>query len=404
VAGRDSAGIHIVVSGGAGQWTEASRPRWRELSRVRQVETDTNYQFGNVVAADLGTDGTIFLLDLSSGRIRAFDSTGRFLRSMSRRGTGPGEIGATASTLIATSGDTLLVVDPGGQKASIFSSDGVPLGSFDTPISDGVPIKWMERNDGTVIVQVRQFDISATTGRVTGMGTAAPGRAGGAVTTAGDQLQIRSIQGNVLDTLLTLPAGETLKAGGELGMRAVVFAPEPVWTTAQDGRVFFGINSEYSINVYDAAGSLARIVRKEVQRAVVTEADKVAILDGIRVALRRMGIPAQTLDQITGMYEFAEYFPAIGNLLGGPDGTLWVQQPLTPEALRTAFADGATQVTGSQHWDVYGTDGAMLGTIEMPERFTALQWVREKLVGVQVDEFGVQNVVVFTLADPVSPG
>jgi hypothetical protein len=30
--------------------------------------------------------------------------------------------------------------------------------------------------------------------------------------------------------------------------------------------------------------------------------------------------------------------------------------------------------------------------------------VREKLVGVQVDEFGVQNVVVFTLADPVSPG
>jgi hypothetical protein len=198
VVGRDSSGVHIVVSDGAGKWTDASRPAWMEVARVRQMEADTNYQFGNITAADLGSDGAIYVLDLASGRIRAFDSTGKFLRSISRKGTGPGEIGPTASTMIAAAGDTLLVVDIMGQKASTFSGDGALLGSFDTPISDGLPVKWMERNDGTIVVQVRQLDMSAIVGRATGVAAGA-GRAASAGAMPGDQLQIRSNSGKVLD-------------------------------------------------------------------------------------------------------------------------------------------------------------------------------------------------------------
>ena len=399
VVARDSSGVQILVSEDSGSWKDSNRPTLTEVTRIGNVAADTNYQLGMVTAVDIGSDGTIFVLDATSGNIRAFNESGKHLRTLSRRGTGPGEISRFAAAMIVTPGDTILVVDPARQTVTSFTTDGRPAGDVSMPLTDGIPVKWWKRDDGSIVVQVRQ--LSGALGAMMAQGR------GGTVTAADtaakpDQLQLRNSSGKVIDTLLALPVGQTLGSGGALGLKMRLFAPEPMWTTGGEkgDNVYFGMNNEYSINEYDNTGTLRRIIRRNVERAAVTEQDKTNILKAITEQISKMGGAAATaMPDMSQMIEFAEYFPALGNLMGGPDGTLWVQRAISPAEAQDALnlMDPSRSSMGSSTWDVYDKSGALLGSIVMPDKFTPMRWSRDKLVGVQIDSTEVPNVVVYSL-------
>ncbi len=66
---------------------------------------DPNFTFG-AIRVQAASDGTIYVLDQQAAEVRVFDSDGRYLRTIVRRGEGPGEIGAANGIFL--SGDTLL--------------------------------------------------------------------------------------------------------------------------------------------------------------------------------------------------------------------------------------------------------------------------------------------------------
>ena len=71
---------------------------------------DPNFTFGDIRGIQAASDGTIYVLDYSATEVRAYDSDGRYLRTISRRGEGPGEIteanGIFGETIVVNPSDS----------------------------------------------------------------------------------------------------------------------------------------------------------------------------------------------------------------------------------------------------------------------------------------------------------
>ena len=91
---------------------------------------DPNLIFGNIRGVQAASDGTIYVLDFQAAEVRVFGPDGAYLRTIARRGEGPGEIAEANGILL--SGDTLLWVndyfqnrieglDPAGEEVRWFT-------------------------------------------------------------------------------------------------------------------------------------------------------------------------------------------------------------------------------------------------------------------------------------------
>ena len=178
------------------------------------------------------------------------------LQGRERGQLGLGSAKMVVQQVFVNPGDTVLVPDMGQQRLTRYAPDGAVLPSTPLPLTDGIPVKWMEAPTGGLVQQSTRMQLP-------GMEDVVPS----------NHLILRSWSGEVLDTLLELPAGETMSfSDGQPSFR--FFEAEPMWTLGPDGRLYTGINSEYSLEEYDPEGQLQRIIRKDFERRPVTESDQ----------------------------------------------------------------------------------------------------------------------------------
>jgi hypothetical protein len=378
----DSAGIQIVSNPQTGIWTAELQPTVAEDLKIGSAGGDPNYQFGAIAGIDVGADGAIFVLDQQSKTVRAYDQQGQYLRVMGGPGSGPGELSQGAVGLVVIR-DTVMVPDMGLQRMTRYTASGDVVGSFPIPFSQGLAVRWVARNDGRLVQQSRIMSFP-------GQPTIEPK----------DLLLVREASGTIIDTLLTLPAGKTFTAT-ESSMSLKFFESEPVWALAEDGTVWFAMNSDYTIQHYTQDGQLQRIVRRAYERKPVTDADKTAFLDMFKELMARQGAPPAAVDQMLASTSFAENYPAFANLLAGPEGTLWVQQIRTAEDAKAAGGSFDIQDTGSSTWDVFASDGRYLGPVTVPNRFTPLRVVGDRMYGIWRDDLDVQHVMRIKVTLPV---
>lgn len=96
-------------------------------------DDDPNLLFGDIRGIQAASDGTIYVLDFTATEVRAYDPGGRYLRTVARRGEGPGEI--TAANGIFLAGDTLLWMHDHGKWMVIgVDPDGDEVRRFQKPI------------------------------------------------------------------------------------------------------------------------------------------------------------------------------------------------------------------------------------------------------------------------------
>ncbi len=94
--------------------------------------TDPNLTFG-AIRVEAASDGTIYVLDQQAAEVRVFDSDGGYLRTIVRRGEGPGEIGGANGIFL--SGDTLLWINDTRQWTIIgVDTDGNEIRRFTKPV------------------------------------------------------------------------------------------------------------------------------------------------------------------------------------------------------------------------------------------------------------------------------
>src|SRR5687768_719809 len=112
------------------RWTVDAKPRLE----IGGADGTGPTELTRIVGVTRQRDGTIVVADGASRELRFFDARGRFLRSATRRGHGPGEI--ESLDRLFSAGDTLLVLDD-RLKFNVYAPNGKFIHSIMLPAVPG---------------------------------------------------------------------------------------------------------------------------------------------------------------------------------------------------------------------------------------------------------------------------
>ena len=93
----------------------------REVSRIGMIDGPPEYLLGEVLTFAVGPDGSLFVAD--RGTLRHYDADGAYVRTIARRGEGPGEMTSVGGLDISADG-LVAALDRGNRRVNVFSSDG----------------------------------------------------------------------------------------------------------------------------------------------------------------------------------------------------------------------------------------------------------------------------------------
>ena len=373
---RDSAGVTIVENSLESVWSVSNQWTLAEELRIGSAG-DPDYEFGAIGFIAVDSRERLFVMDAMAQHIKVFSADGRYEQTIGGPGAGPGEIGQQAIMLYMGPGDTLLVPDLGNQRINRYGPDGTSLGSFRLELEKGLPMAINATRSGVILEQVRPLVLPDQPVRDTM-----------------DAIIKLAADGTVLDTLKKFPSGGTINLGGatpELNF----FSAEPVWQIMEDMRLCFGVNDDYSIEVYSPDGVLERIVRKPFTRIPVAESDQDLMTEAMVGLWTDAGVPPQAIPQLRQIIHFAEFYPAFAAIQRGPGGTMWVQHIQSPSELSDAELEAFNFIEdiGAKDWDVFDADGRFLGVVTMPPRFSPRLIIENKVYGVFRDDDDVHHAM-----------
>ncbi len=306
----DSAGVTLVDNPEQGLWPAQSPWSFLEEFRVGGMDAPVESQFGMVVGLDLDDVADLYVLDMQAAQVSVFGPDGTWMRAFGRPGGGPGELSAQTTGVFIV-GDELWVADLGNQRVTRWALDGAERPAIPLSLSQGIPLRWDRLGDDRIVAQLRALQGAGMQGDTLG----------DAIVTVGEDAP---------ETIATLPQGASFSIEGGAA-RFRFFDREPLWDAAEDGRLLSASNDEFRIEVRDESGTLVRVIRRAFTPRPVTEADATRMLRSIREMMAAQGAPPAAVDQLLQGASFADNYPAIGQILGGPDGTLWVQRVRTAD-------------------------------------------------------------------------
>lgn len=380
----DSAGVAVVQNPVTGLWGSDDAWTVTEALRIGTAEGEPEYQFGMLTALAIASDGSIVVADQQGQHLKVFSADGKYVRTIGKAGSGPGELGLGIAAVAIAPADTLIVADGGNQRVNIYLLDGTFIRSFPLDIRQGLPLRWEGTHDGRLVSQVRPVQFP---------GMPAP-------TDSSDVIVVRRTDGTIGDTLLKVPSGKTLSLGGPRP-EVKLFSAEPAWAMYGND-ILYGVNDEYRIGVYGPGGALKRLIEKPFTAAPVSDADQKAMLDAFEKLWRQVGLNPQQIALARQTIKFADRYPAYYQMLEGVDGSIWVQGIQSPTNLPPEMQESYNPQLdfGTPDWDVFDADGRYLGVVRMPARFQPLQFLGNDVYGIQRDELDVQYVVKLTINRP----
>ena len=376
---RDSAGVTIVENPG----DTGAVPRWA----VSEPEVliggrpeEPAYDFNQVRWAARISDGRLLVIDGATAELREYDATGGFLRTLARRGDGPGELRRPLGPWLLP-GDTLEIPDSQTRRISRFSPDGTFLTSvgYDRRLEERVFANPIGRGgDGRLLSQVSRFeDLDGQLGQEgwdTWTLTAADAEGG-------------------LDTLVTMNAmyGYVRQAvegdAAFLTRTPMPFGPAGRYRIA-GGLLYTGVTSAMQVDERDAAGRLLRSIRVAWPARPVGAEDREAWREWQLANLANWrNAPPRLRDQELERIEqspFAEVYPAYTVFDIGTTGEVWIELSRRP-------GDEVRQYL------VLDAGGRVAGRVTLPPRVRPWQFGPDRIVAVARDDEDVEYLAVYRI-------
>ena len=359
---RDSAGVKIVTYP-AGPFIDTISPV--PLLTIGE-EGEPNYEFFRLANVVSLASGNVVVANGGTHELRFYDSQGRYLRTVGRRGGGPAEFGFLSSVSVHP-GDTLVVYDPNRRRLVYFDSAGT-------------------------LVRGESFarDLPAQPPQSTGpclfpglMGVMDGGvrviRGWGCMLFEGGEGRRPTVQSVVLeaperqDSVGVFTAAWVWErrptADPRNSYSLIPFLGAMTRAVGQD-HLYISEGSEFEIRIFDRHARLVGLLREDTIPPQVTESDREAYL------AEQANAERPHPDDVPFPDRFASYF----GLMISYEGDLWAQRYPRP-------ADSL------QHWVVFPSEGQEVRRLVMPD--FVVRSVRDGLVyAYRSDTLGIQTVMV----------
>ncbi len=299
-----------------------------QLQEVWRVgdEDDENI-FGVISDVLVDDDGNLFLLDMQLSQVSVYSPDGEFLRTLSRKGDGPGEVRRSNVMLILPDGN-LGIVQTFPGKIIMVGLDGIPAGSFSPGMGDPTQGGFNSLND----MQCRN-------GRLVLCGTSMAMRPGGVQRT--HYLARCQEDGKELVRYLEEADAADLLNGSWVE-EDQYYVDRGRWALGPDGRVFHSSQrNSYTIDVYSPDGDLERVIERKYAPYNRTQEDKERFSQRTRIVIHGREVTK----------EVSSTDPCVLRLEVRNDGDLWV---LHSRSTREQ-PEGILQT-----WDVFSPEGAFV--------------------------------------------
>ena len=362
---RDSAGIRII---------ENARPLRAIAATIDSAPIvdiggigDPHAEFpGPVHSAIRLGDGRIVLAAWTTAELRVFDSTGRWLRDLGRRGSGPGEFEGLGWVHRGPD-DSLVTYELMNRRVSVFDS----AGRFQRLVA----LEPMPGSQFPRLLGVTRRGLIAT-----------------ALAWQGEYPDLGLVwlryalyrfqpDGSVGDSLLELPSVERISVRGG-GTWSRPFDHSNAIAVRDDGFVL-GSSARYEIAYYGPDARLERLARRAVEASGVSRSQYDAAVDSIIARFANPEARARSR-RVYGAAPPTTSRPVFTNILATPGGGVWVHN----------FDDPPNR---SRNVSVFDADGRWAGDATLPAGLLPLQVGNDFVLGTWQDDDDVTHVRVHRL-------
>ena len=389
---HDSAGIRIIQNrapapGSRLGWVVGEEP----LVSIGTRDASDAFQFHRVGDATRLGDGRIVVANGGSNELLVFDADGNHLGAWAGEGDGPGEFW-DLSTVRPWPGDSLIAGDDLQGRASIFGLSGAHGRTLSLRGPPDPATREMAAAGQAPEAEIGSVEPHIVL-RVLPDGT----------------LLTRTPRGYAQGfhrwespyALMDADGATRASLGNYLGIETFSafyqqadgnYAVIPLWhpfgkttvTTAWGDLAAIGDTETYEIRAYRSDGSLARIVRRDHEMRIPTQAEQDEAFSD-----RFAGLSEEDREprmEVAATVPLVESFPAYSRLRGDAPGNLWVGEFRLPEA---AY-EGAL-------WTVFDAEGRVLGFVETPGGLSVFEIGEDYILGSTTDEMDVEYVQVWEL-------
>jgi hypothetical protein len=360
----------------------AAQTQWRlrENLRIGSIN-QVNYSLGEVQRIAVDATGRMAVTQPRSFEVRMFSSDGRYIRTIGKQGSGPGEFRRVGG--VGFRGDTLWVADAALSRITMFSPAGEVLNTLTVtgPSVEGSirpSIPYAITSDGSLLGEV----IAGDSSRVYMIPLVRMNRSGGMIGTFGN---VRIHPG--------------IKVTAELnGQPLVVSSAGPIqqrglWDPApNNGEVVIvdrpaptsNARSTFRVQRFSASGAMVLDVSIPYSPKEIPAATRDSLYStGLNTSELSFALPPTINEEYVRQLRAFRYDVPVTNLVVGRDGTIWLRR----ESL------GLRNV----QWLILDPQGRQIGQITTPAGLTILEAERDQVWGVIKDELEVPYVVRYSV-------
>ena len=310
-----------------------------ELS-IGTTEGREEYLFSRIANIDVDSHENIYVLDNKSPHLRVFDKNGEFIRTIGRKGQGPGEF-QSPSFIQITPQEEVMVLDLVSRRLSLFSLEGEYLRQIST---------------ARITYPIISIKIDPV-GNIIGKLMPWPSLGGG--------WELKKFDSNLelLEMICKTKFDEPDKGRGIRAMR-----PSLYFAINKEGNVTWGDSSLYELKVLNLEGKLIRRIIKDSNPVEITEKDKERFKESYKRIINR-GYKLL----------FPKYFPIFHSISIDWEGRVFVGTYERIEIGEDYF-----------YYDVFDPEGRYMAKI--PLKHQPIVFKKNKLYTVEEDEEGYQVV------------
>lgn len=196
------------------------------------MDGDENYILNRPRDLKVTQNGTIYIFDSGDINIKVYNKNGVYLRTIGRKGQGPGEFGSSLLFFDISNDGKIYLADYGNKRIAIFDTTGTYLSGFN--ISEGL-LMGIRTDNTNIYLSNSLYDSEIRTLSIHKFST------------SGEK---------IIDFGLFKVVQPIITSRGEnsISMLTSRSAPTTVWNISNDGKLFTGDGDKYQISVYNSEG------------------------------------------------------------------------------------------------------------------------------------------------------